>query len=81
MSMRNSSGLQTQILRKKGIGLNFCLLGLLPLANDEYENLHKTAAVTHNCFSLIVLFTYSTDKAIFILSKYHVHSLTYINAC
>ena len=28
---------------------------------------------------IVVLFTFSTDKAIFILSKYHVHSLTYIN--
>ena len=24
-------------------------------------------------------FSFNTDKAIFILSKYHVHSLTYIN--
>ena len=30
-------------------------------------------------FLLIFFFTFNTDKAIFILFKYHVHSLTYIN--
>ena len=77
--MRNSIGLHTQILRKNWTGLDSSLLGLLLLANDEYVNLYKTAAVAHDVFIDFFFFTFHTDKAIFILSTYHVHSLTYIN--
>ena len=78
--MRNSIGLHTQILRSNWTGLDSSLLGLLLLANDEYVNLYKTAAVAHDVFiDFFFFFNFNTDKAIFILSKYHVHSLTYIN--
>ena len=77
--MRSSIGLHTQILRKNWTGLDSSLLGLLLLANDEYVNLYKTSAVAHDVFIIFFFFTFNTDKAIFILSKYHVHSLTYIN--
>ena len=40
------------------------------------KQLQSLMIVFIDCF-----FTFSIDKAIFILSKYHVHSLTYINAC
>ena len=75
MLMRNSIGFHTQIFRKNWIGLNFSLLGLLLLANDKHENLLKTPVVAHDCFSCF-FFTFRTDKAIFIFSKYHVHSLS-----
>ena len=41
------------------------------------RQLQSLMIVFIDCF----FFTFSIDKAIFILSKYHVHSLTYINAC
>ena len=77
--MRNSIVLHAQILGKKLDWIGFLLASIIAFSNDEYVNLYKTAAVAHDVFiDLFFFFTFNTDKAIFILSKYHVHSLTYL---